>query len=72
MDLMVKVQILLTLEQFQHAVPETLATYIQRETMIIYSIDNIHVSSIVSVGEKPLFCSNGTLIWAFCHKWIRR
>jgi hypothetical protein len=50
----VEVDILLTLEQYQQLVPETLACYLPFGTLIIFERSSVPLSHVSGVCEKPL------------------
>ena len=53
-ELIAEIDLLLTLEQYRQAVPDTLASYLHHGTRIVYETVTIPVSDIVGVCQKPL------------------
>lgn len=49
-----EMDILLTLEQYKQAIPETLACYIPYSTLILFESIEVPITSIVNVCNKPL------------------
>lgn len=45
---------LLTLEQYKQAIPETLASYIPYGTLIVFESIDIPITDIINVCDKPL------------------
>lgn len=49
-----KIDIFLTLEQFQQAVPNTLASYLPYGTRIVFETITLPISDVIGPSEKPL------------------
>lgn len=48
------IDVLLTLEQFQQAVPDTLASYVSYGTRIVFETIAVSISHILNVCQQPL------------------
>ena len=53
-QLFAAIDILLTLEQFRQAIPDTLASYVSYGTRIVFETITISISHILSACQRPL------------------